>query len=453
MNFQLPAETATSIDEQAVAFIDALAPESEEPKDPKGTFRPNYLRPAVSISSFELPTSSIQATFGSDDYEVARFFPIGTSAIGLSGSSYETFIKLCRELYEAAQLNVSVSETFVVDRCFEWLRQRHLRSTSLGFTNFVFEECTQHVIALVVWLPIVGLHVEKELRLGKVVLKPIRQSDWRRWVSEWQTTQAAEIPQLRQFLIDVETDRLTVAVFRTVAEPIKAVEMALEKTEATLDVLRYFAPSNHDPSTPTFCSVAGTEPVSRPKHLILQDDSLVSAGITLNTLRARHPWRIDEPLMRKMRDAGFNTLASLLTKPANDKTELQKDFIKALAIYSKSCIAQNLTDKLLYAVLTLESVLLKDQSESLQKHIGERMAFMTGRSLEERIAIIDNYKKAYALRSLAVHHGRQVEKENLEVLEQFIPSTWFTLKWIVSRLDQFNTKQEMIEHIDDIKFS
>ena len=453
MNLQLPAEIASSIDEQAVTFLHALTPEPEKSNDPKGTFRPNYLKSAVSISSLELPTSPIQATFGSDDYEVARFFPIGKSAIGLSESSYDTFLKLCRELYEAAQLNVSVSETFVVDRSFEWLRQRHLGSTSLGLTNFVFEECARHVIALEVWLPIVGLDIEKELGLGKVVLKPIRQSDWRYWVSEWQARQAADVPHLRQFLIDVETDRLIVAVFRTVAEPIRAVEMALEKTEDALDVLRYFAPSNHYPSTPTFCSVAGSEPVSRPKHLILQDGSLVSAGFTLNTLRARHPWRIDEPLMSKMRDAGLDTLASLLRKPSVDKTELEKDFIKALAIYSNSCIAQNLTDKLLYAVLTLESVLLKDQSESLQKHIGERMAFMTGRSLDERIAIINNYKNAYALRSLAVHHGRQVEKEDLEVLERFIPSTWFTLKWIVTRLDQFNTKQEMIEHIDDIKFS
>jgi hypothetical protein len=453
MNFKLPLETASSIDEQALTFIDVLAPEPEKASDPKGTFRPNYLTAGVSIGALDLPTSSIQPICGSDDHEVARFFPVGKSVIGLSGSSYDSFLKLCRELYEAAQLNLTVSETFVVDRCFEWLRQHHLKSTSLGLTDFVFDECARHVTAVEIWLPVVGLEVETEFGLGKVVFKSVRQSDWRLWVSEWQSIEPTKVPKLRQFLLDVETDCLTVAVYRMVAEPIKAVEMALEKTEEALDVLRYFAPSNSYPLTPTFCSVAGTEPVSRPKHLILQSGSVVSAGITLNTLRARHPWSIDDALMSKMRNAGFDTLASLLSRATTDKTELQKDLVKALAIYSKSCIAQTLTDKLLYAVLTLESVLLKDQSESLQKHIGERMAIMTGRTLQERIAIIDNYKEAYALRSLAVHHGRQVGKKDLEVLEQFIPSTWFTLKWIVTRLDRFTTKQEMIEHIDDIKFS
>jgi hypothetical protein len=453
MKFQLPEETARSIDEQAATFIDALAPEPENPKDPKGTFRPNYLKSVVSIASLELPTGSINPTFGSDDHEVARFFPEFNPAIGLSETRYDLFINLCRQLYETAQLNLTVSETFVVDRCFEWLRQRHLEITRLGLTDFVFAECARHVITLDVWLPLIGLEVEKELELGSVILKSIRQADWRRWVSDWHTRHTGEISRLRQFLLDVETDCLTVAVCRTIAEPIKAVEIAIEKTEEALDVLRYFSPSNHYPSTPAFCSIAGSEPVSRPKHLILQNGYLASAGITLNTLRARHPWRIDESLMGKMRGMGFDTLASLLKKSASDRTELQNDFVKALAIYSKSSIAQNLTDKLLYAVLTMESLLLKDQSESLQKHIGERMAFMTGNSLKARIAIIDNYKKAYALRSLAVHHGRQVKQEELEVLEQFIPGTWFTLKWIVAKFDQFNTKQEMIEHIDDIKFS
>jgi len=197
VNFKLPAETARSINDQAVAFIEALAPEPEKPQDPKGAFRPNYLRSVVSIASLELPTGSIQATFGSDDHEVARFFPNFNPAIGLSETNYDSFIKLCRQLYEAAQLNLKVSETFVVDRCFEWLRQRHLESTGFGLTDFVFAECAKHVIALDVWLPLIGLDVEKELELGKIIFKPIRQADWKRWVSDWQTRQADDIPRLR----------------------------------------------------------------------------------------------------------------------------------------------------------------------------------------------------------------------------------------------------------------
>src|SRR6266496_894347 len=450
MNFELPSETARSIDEQALTFIASLALEPEKPNDPKGTFHPNYLRSVATIASQELPTGPIQPTIGPDGYEVARFFPDLNPPIGLSENNHESFIRLCRSLYEAARLNSAVSETFVVDRCFEWLRERHLDSTGFGMTEFLLDQCERHVITQEVWIPLIGLEVEKNLALGKVVFKPIRQADWKRWLSDWQVRQPGEIPALRQFLLGVHTERNTAAVYRTIAEPIKAVESAIEHTEEALDVLRYFSPSNRYPSTPEFSSIAGREPVNRPKHLMLQNGDLISAGTTITRLRAQHPWRIDDLLLSKMRGVRFDTLASLLDKTADDRTELQNDFVKALAIYSKSCIAQDLTDKLLYAVLTLESVLLKDESESLQKHIGERMAFMTGKSLEARLEIVSNYKKAYALRSRAVHHGRQVTEEQLDILEQFIPNAWFTLNWIVEKLERFNTKKEMIEHIDDI---
>lgn len=78
------------------------------------------------------------------------------------------------------------------------------------------------------------------------------------------------------------------------------------------------------------------------------------------------------------------------------------------------------------------------------------MAFMIGKSLEHRIAIVANYKQAYALRSGAVHHGQEVTEE--EILNEFMPNAWFTLNWIVGVMARFKCKQEMIEYIDDIKF-
>jgi hypothetical protein len=292
-----------------------------------------------------------------------------------------------------------------------------------------------------------------DLFLGHVTIRPLTEVDWRKWVAEWQTRQPADIPRLRRFLTNIDTEALTVAVSRSTAEPIKAFEIAVKETERALDVLRYYCPSNRYPSMPAYCSIAGTEPVDRPKYLIVQNGVLVSAGATISNLRARHPWLIDEKLLKKMREVGFDTLANLLQTPEQDRTDLQKDFVTALSIYSKSCIAQDLTDKLVYAVFTLERLLLKDSSEPLQKHISERMAFMIGKSLPGRIDIISNYKRAYNLRSSAVHHGGEVTHEEMEILNHFMPNAWFTLNWIVEAFARFKSRQEMLEFIDDIKFS
>jgi hypothetical protein len=450
MKYSINHETARELNLEGLALLDALAVEPVKAIDSPGAFRPNYLTTIASLRTNETPENPVNPTIGTDGFEVARFFPDLNPPIGLFGESHESFISLCQRVFEASELEATVSETFIVESCFEWMRQRHLGTTDLSLTQYVLDRCKQNVANQEVWLPVIDIQLSQELQLGNVLFKPVRQADWRRWVLEWQTRQPAEIPTLRHFLVGVETEGITVAVLRANAEPIKAVEIALKDVEAALDVLRYYSPSNRYPTMPAYCSIAGREPVNRPKHLIVQKGVLVSAGTTVANMRAQHPWPINENLLTKMREVGFDTLVALLNTPQAARSELQNVFFRALAIYSKSCIAQSLTDKLLYAVLTLECVLLKNESESLQKHIGERMAFMIGKSLEHRIAIVANYKKAYALRSAAVHHGREVTEE--EILNEFMPNAWFALNWIVELMGRFPSKQEMIEHIDDMKF-
>ena len=450
MKYSINQERARQLDLEGLRLVGALAVEPVKPLDFPATFRPNYLTTIASLRKNETPENLVNPTIGTDGFEVARCFPDLDPPVGLSGQSHASFIDLCSEVFIASEVEATISETFVVESCFEWMRQRHLGATDLPLTEYVLVRCERNVANQEVWLPLIGIQLNLELQLGNVLFKPVRQADWRRWISEWQSRHPTEIPRLRRFLVDAESEGISVAARRVTAEPIKAVEIALKDAEAALDVLRYFSPSNRYPTTPAYCSIAGREPVNRPKHLIVQNGALVSAGTTIANMRANHPWRIDEDLVTKMRGVGFDTLVNFLDSPSEERSELQNDFVRALAIYSKSCIAQSLTDKLLYAVLTLESVLLKDQSESLQKHIGERMAFMIGKSLEHRIAILANYKKAYALRSGAVHHAREVTEE--EILNEFMPNAWFSLSWIVSVLGQFKTKQEMIEHIDDMKF-
>ncbi len=450
MKYSINQETARELDLEGLQLLGALAVEPVKAVDPPATFRPNYLTTIASLRKNETPENLVNPTIGTDGYEVARCFPDLNPPIGLFGQSHASFIQLCRSVFEASDVGATISETFIVESCFEWMRQRHLGATDLPLTEYVLSRCERNVANQEVWLPLIGVQLNLELLLANILFKPVRQADWRRWVFEWESRHPTEIPRLRRFLVDAESEGMSVAVRRLTAEPIKAVEIALKDAEAALDVLRYFSPSNRYPTMPAYCSIAGREPVNRPKHLIIQHAALVSAGTTIANMRANHPWRIDEDLVTKMRGVGFDTLVNLLATPHEERSELQNDFFKALAVYSKSCIAQSLTDKLLYAVLTLECVLLKDESESLQKHIGERMAFIIGKSLEHRIAIVANYKKAYALRSGAVHHGREVTEE--EILNEFMPNAWFSLNWVVGALSQFKSKQEMIEHVDDMKF-
>jgi hypothetical protein len=57
-------------------------------------------------------------------------------------------------------------------------------------------------------------------------------------------------------------------------------------------------------------------------------------------------------------DTELGTLSSLLT--ADTLTDFQKTLLEALLLYSKSSLAKQVSDKLLYILVALESVFLKD---------------------------------------------------------------------------------------------
>jgi hypothetical protein len=54
----------------------------------------------------------------------------------------------------------------------------------------------------------------------------------------------------------------------------------------------------------------------------------------------------------------------------------------ALLLYSRNSTASETTDKLVFVLVSLESMLPKDANEPISKNIGERMAFLVGNSVE-----------------------------------------------------------------------
>lgn len=453
MRVEIDQGLAQQLNDKAEALLDALAvePEKRDDSDLVGTFRPHYLMSAVNLTGKEVPSAPVNPAIGIAGNEVARFFPDLNPPVGLFGKSHDEFIELCQTLQESEPLRSRVSTTFVVEAVFEWIRLRHQEKTSKPMAEYVAGRCESETAELEVLIPIAGTEVETEIDMGKVVLKAVDQSSWQRWVTEWHARRPEGVEAIQRLLSDIGTELVSVAAIKTTAEPIRAVELALEETEDALSVLRYFSFANLHPQMSIYTAVSGKEHVERPRHMILRNGLLISAGKTELNMRSRHPWRIDASLLTIMRGKGFDTLVRLLGREAGQRSEFQSSLLRAINIYSKSSLSQDLNDKLLYVITALEYILLKDSSESLQKHIGERMALLIGRSLEARIEIIKEYKRAYALRSAAVHHGEVLR--DAEGLTNFMRDAWHTLNKLISESDRFSNKAELIESIDDLKFS
>jgi hypothetical protein len=102
-------------------------------------------------------------------------------------------------------------------------------------------------------------------------------------------------------------------------------------------------------------------------------------------------------------------------------------------------------------MVALESMLLKDGGESVQQNVGERMAFLLGKSVDDRLALVSRFKKIYVLRSKFVHHGQSAM--DMDLLSEFMFDCWRLFFHFVRLSTRLKSKAELMERLDRLKFS
>jgi hypothetical protein len=145
-----------------------------------------------------------------------------------------------------------------------------------------------------------------------------------------------------------------------------------------------------------------------------------------------------------------NVLERLHKLAANQhRTKFQQAIYDALLIYSRNSVAITPADKLVYILVGLESVLIRNTNEPLGKNIGERMAFLIGDSLESRKAVVANVDEVYKLRSSFIHHGGSVE--HIELLSTFMLNAWTCFSVLLENADRYRTKGDLIAALEERK--
>jgi hypothetical protein len=111
------------------------------------------------------------------------------------------------------------------------------------------------------------------------------------------------------------------------------------------------------------------------------------------------------------------------------------------------------SQKIVFVMAAIESLLLKDSNKPIQKSLGERMAFVIGNSLEQRKQIVANVEDFYRIRSRLIHHGREAGPRDMEVIDRFFFNVWWTLRNLVASVDKYKTKEQLLSVLKDRKLS
>jgi hypothetical protein len=382
---------------------------------------------------------------------ISDYFLYQNKFFGLSNDDYAEFDKLIGALHKCPDFKRYISRRVLSEKAFEWVKEQYSQETDTTFCDAVIAKCKALVESYDIWIPIALLYIQTDFQLGQIVFRSLTKSHIDAW--EQRTLQNAteeEKNSIKQYFLRrrKKLQGLAMSTMTVVAEVQQAFDIALEETEKTLSMLRFFSPANFLADVSSFCTVYGKENVEAITAFILKENQLMK--ILESTLNPPFKaWELDTQLVEELFKSGLSELDELLK--TQQLTEFQQDLLDALLLYSRSSLHKEIADKLVYILVAIESLLLKNSSEPIEQNISERLAIFTGGSVAEKQQIISITKQAYALRSAFVHHGHEVA--DIETMTAFMKHAWNFFYHVLINKDRFSTKNEFLDAIEIAKLS
>lgn len=440
-----------NFDEKGKALFGIITENKEAQKSRSGEYVPDvYISenfgPQNIIGEIECSSRSADGTIA------ARWFNYCGKQVGLAKENYTVLRKLAENIQKNEIYRDRVSREFVEDVIFDWVKINYQREVTVDLTNYLKERCQEAIKTHEIWIPISGLHLESDLAIGKVLIRTMTRAMLDEWVAGARQFVPSKLTQA-QFEEYSKRERKNIQGFAALvakvsAEPKRASEIAYELADETLSILRALSPYNISPERICYCAPIGrqNEQTYQYYHVCCEKILRKNTG-TLD--KAYQAWFLHMQEIQRLRESGLDILGKVLK--LEEKSNFQRAVLNSLSMYSKSCLMRELSDKLVYILVALESLLLKNENEPIQQNIAERMAFVVGQTVEERKAVVKLVKEIYGLRSRFIHHGNSID--DVEALRKFMFQAFMFFINISLNINNFSTKELFIESLEEMKLS
>ncbi len=433
---------------------------NEEAMDLVGLIKP--VPPKVGVKAFS-PEHYISGTFEESDIieitslgevnhlgeEISKHFIHGKKLFGLIDAGYQNLNKLSESIYSHGKVSQHLSIEYIKDKLFEWVKEQWIAKSETTFIEELSASAEVDIVEHDIGFPISMLSVEDEFEIGDVVFRPITKDRFDGWFQNIieASKEHVEIVRGEFEIIRKKMQGYTVAEVKVLAENKHAIMIGKEKVLKSLAILRALSYSNIHPKLTEGFNILGAEK-NDGVTCIKFDENYVGSPLEYSeqNYKAR---TISKQDIEEIRRLGLGVINKVLSEPR--KSDFQKKVLEALELYSKNNMLPDPQDKLIYILSAIESVLLKDPKEPIQKNLSERMALYIGKTYDQRIEIKINVEKIYNKRSKFLHHGSVIDES--EMLTSFMKTAWIFIVKLIGDMDKYNTKQEFIEHIEVIKFS
>ncbi|MGB8479114.1 MAG: hypothetical protein WCE63_09760 [Acidobacteriaceae bacterium] len=359
---------------------------------------------------------------------------------------------LAKRLEQAAPLKNRVSERFLLDELFAWLQETLESKQEDPFVEFLAKKSSEAIAVHEIWIPVYRTYSSMDFAIGEVKFKIISPAMLERWYSRIPLEETKRAPEA---VIALTRERSalqgTLAACVVVeAEPIKAAEVARAAADEAIAMVRFLSEVNWTCRITSYCLPIGKESTRTRMEMKVQNGEIRSIGKGVIE-QGPSGWNVDGARKSPINVGVLELLQDLASQRGT--TELRTDVYGALQLHARASIATEVAHKLVFVVAAAESIFLRNASEPIQKNLGERMAFLIGQDLEERRKIIKNVDEFYGIRSGLIHHGKEVQDHQKDIVDEFFVNVWFSFVVLMRSAGQWRTRSDMFSALQDRKLA
>ena len=442
-NIKFPSDSEKYFNEKAKELLKILKPEPKRENEKNTiTSGSHYFKKELNVPI----TDDIKyATINGIGMETSRFFSNNEGFIGLSGESYYKFEDLTFKIINDSPLEDIISENFVKNVLFQWLKLRYKKkmSETKEFVTYLTEESYNSIIPRRIAIPIANLEIEMSFSIGNVEFDFFRRELFDRISEKIEVNSTNEKEQKQRFMNRIRNkyQGVVFSSFDIEAEIEKSIDIARQETEMALMILRFFSPSSIFPIVPCYYGMMGKVFIPQSSVFVFEN------GLPTITEKVEERRQFNRTItyneIEQLKRRGLNHASNLIKK--KKRNEFEELIINCMFIFSRAVVSKSFQDKLVFTLVSAETLLLGNTSESIQSTVGSRLASLhTPKSkIQEEIKQI--VKNAYRLRSAYLHHG--IRKYDIQLLANLQQIVWHALRKSLIDSSNYLTKAEFLTSI------
>jgi hypothetical protein len=447
VSIAFPVEAQTHFDETASRLLAALKPCAPRiPPEPlKGSL-------GEKPKMFHLNSSNIigpiEVTF-TDGFDEFCGFEVHSHNVheAILGEDATRLEQLADKIANRKDLRSLCGTAYVRKHLMGWIRRRRFEEKAEA------SWCSDLLLALrgdvsdcILLVPLDGIEIAVPFDFGGVHFDCFKESQFDRMLAAVQSQGDAlkgHVAKLRK-----EYQGRVYAEYRCRAVQEYAEELALHHTDRVLDILKMFDAAALEIRAQCHVGRLGQVIPARTYVFRVTDESclLLSQGTD------RPIWKdlgISQEFLRFMKDTGIAIAAELVQK--DNLTNLEERALEAVSHYAHGVAAVAPQDRLVHALVAVESLLVRNDSEPIQSKLAPRVARLTKSGLEARKEAIRDLTEGYRLRSAFVHHG--VRPDDVQTTNRLLRLCWETVNSVLFNTRKFTSRDLLLNRLDDESLS